>query len=237
MSWYSVARPSAPRRTRALAHALVFAAAAVAAPAAARAQAPITFNGIATTDPSGVQSVMNCYVEGGVRFTVVGEACGMPAMGQPPALATYTPANGSYTGTPALFNNLGTAVDFTSVSGQPMSLFSIDLAPIFIDPSVGSMAGNMMVMFTGFRMPGMAGPATVTQSFSLSLDAAGLTRFVFSPEFQNLTSVRMAPGAPDLAVQFDNVNAAVIPEPGTVLLLGLGLAGTAAYARRRRAAA
>jgi hypothetical protein len=95
----------------------------------------------------------------------------------------------------------------------------------------------MMVMFTGFRMPGMSGPSTVTQTFNLALDAMSLTRFMFSGDFTNLTSVRMAIGAPDFAVQFDNVSAAVIPEPATVALFGLGLAGVAAYARRRRTAA
>jgi hypothetical protein len=69
---------SAPARALAACAAVV----AFAAPAA-RAQSPVTlnFNGIAATDPSGVQDVANCYVESGVRVTVVGEACGLPAMG------------------------------------------------------------------------------------------------------------------------------------------------------------
>jgi hypothetical protein len=202
------------------------AALALAAPAA-RAQTPFTlnFNGIGLTDPSGVQSVPNCYTESGIRVTVVGEACGLPAMGMAPALAAFTPANATgYTGSPALFNNLGFSVDFTTVGGLPFSMSSIDLAPVFL---IGSPA--MSVTFTGMR----TGMANVSQTCNLAAGLRTLSRCNFTG-FTNLASVRMTPSGPDFSVQFDNVTGSVVPEPGTVLLVGAGLLGAAGFARRRR---
>jgi hypothetical protein len=112
------------------------------------------------------------------------------------------------------------------------SFRSIDLAPIFLIGG-GPAAGMMPVMFTGMRM----GAMTVTQMFNVSLGATALTTYMFSDQFTNLTSVRMEPGAPDFAVQFDNVNVGVVPEPSTYVLMATGLAAIALVARRRRTAA
>jgi hypothetical protein len=40
----------------------------------------------------------------------------------------YTPANGSFLGN-AIFNDVGSAIEFTPVAGGPFSLFSLDLRP------------------------------------------------------------------------------------------------------------
>jgi hypothetical protein len=221
-----------PRRTTTTLFALAAGLVLAAAPAGGQTPVTLTFDALTATDMSGVRPVENCYVESQVRVTVVGEPCGLPPADQPPALATYTPDNFSYTGTPALFNNLGFAVDFAPTGGGVFSLFSIDLAPIFLIGG-GPAAGMMPVMFTGTRM----GAMTVSQTFDLSLGATALTTFVFSGEFTNLSSVRLEPGAPDYAVQFDNVNAGVVPEPSTFALMAPGLAVLAAVARRRRTGA
>jgi hypothetical protein len=230
-----VARPSALRRTGAYALAAC-ATLALAAPTA-RAQSPftMTFNEISLSDPAGVGvvNVPNCYTGGGpLRITVVGESCGLPAMGGVPALVAFTPANGTgYTGSAALNNNLGFSVDFAAIAGGTFSLSSIDLAPIFL---IGSPA--MRVTFVGMR----AGMADLTRTCDIAAGASALTRCAFA-DFTNLTSVRMTPPAPDFSVQFDNVsgtlNTAVIPEPATVALVGAGLLGAGAFARRRRSAA
>ncbi len=225
MPWYSVARPSAAR----LAGALAACAALTAAAPAARAQSPVTltFNGLAPVDGSGVRYVDNCYEEGGFRVAVSGLPCGTAA-----ALATWTPDSPLfYSGSPALYNNLGPSVDFTSTGNFVFSLQSIGLAPL-----LGGFGVPASVLFTGF----LAAGGTVTQTVQVPGATNAPTVFNFA-NFTGLTSVRLtvtAPGA-EPYVQFDNValtqGTAVIPEPGTVALLGVGLVGLGAAARRRAA--
>lgn len=192
--------------------------------------AQVTFNGLGPLDDSGVREIGNCYEEGGLRFTVVGEACGMQPDDAPQALATYTADNGSFTGSPALFNNLGSFIDVTTTSGSAFSLLSIDLAPIFL----GSGGGLLPVTFTGMRAAGA--PMLSPMMVNVSLSAMALQTFSFST-FTDLTSLRIAPGAPDFSVQLDNVNVRgvsnVVPEPSTYLLMAVGLGGIGFIARRR----
>ena len=206
----------------------LFSLSAAVAVAAIPVQAQVTFNSLGPVDGSGIRYVPNCYVEGGLRFTVVGEACGTGLNGSS-ALATYTSANGSYTGTPALFNNLGDAFDITAASGANFNLISIDLAPIFI---LGAGPGVIPVSFMGTRAIG----GTVAHTANVMLAATGLTNFMFF-DFTGLTSVRVTPGAPDFSIQFDNVAtnvvASVVPEPSTYLLTIVGLAGIGVVSRRR----
>lgn len=187
--------------------------------------AQITFNGLGPLDDSGIREVGNGYIEGGLRFTVVGEPLGFQPGGVPQALATYTADNIAYTGSPALFNNLGFAIDISSVSGASFSVSSIGLAQIF--PGA---AGALPVAFLGTRLLGG------TVSANLDVPALGLTP-ALTPftltNFTGLSSLRITPGAPDFSVQLDNVNASVVPEPSTYLLMVVGLGGIAFIARRR----
>ncbi len=191
----------------------------------------VNFNSLGPVDGSGVRFVPNCYVEGGLRFTVVGEACGTPpGPSRASALATYTADNGSFTGTPALFNDLGDAFDITAASGASFSLFSIDLAPIFL---IGSGTGVIPVSFLGMLTAG----GTVSHTANVSLASTGLSNFVFF-DFSGLSSVRVTPGAFDYSIQFDNVRtnvvaSSVVPEPSTYLLTIVGLAGIGFVSRRR----
>lgn len=189
----------------------------------------ITFDGLgATDDGSGVTRVANCYREGGLVFRLTGQPCGLPAVDQPASLMTYTPDNGSYTGSAALFNeaSLGTQVRLTATGGRRFSLFSLDLAPLFLFPG-GS--DTQMVTFTGTQVGGM----TVTRMFDLALGETALQR-VRLEGFRNLTSATLDFGDPDGAAQFDNIGASVVPEPSTYLLMATGLLGLGAVARRRR---
>jgi hypothetical protein len=180
----------------------------------------------------GVVAVPNCYEEAGIRITVTGFGCGMPGANMAPVLASFTPAAATgWTGSPALFNNDGFSVDFMAASGNPFSLSTIDLASMFL---VGT-SPAMSVTFTGMRAGGLAAPTPMT--CLISAGARALSTCTLTG-FTNLTSVRMTPSGPDFSVQFDNVTGtigtAVIPEPGTVLLVGAGLLGAAGFARRRR---
>lgn len=209
----------------------VFALAASTAGAAGAQSGTLTFNGLGRVDDSGVRYVNNCYEEAGFRFTSVGLPCGGAA-----AFGTWTADNPLfYTGSPALFNNLGPSVDISATGGQTFSLQSVGLAPL-----LGAFGNPATVLFTGM----LAGGGAVTQTFSVPGGTNALTAYSLTG-FTNLMSARYTVSAPDFEpyVQLDNVAytlggapPAVIPEPATVALVGAGLLAVAGGARARRRA-
>ena len=217
---------------------------AIAAPAGAQMMnATLTFENVPGSAPAGgVRRINNCLVESGVQVRVLGQVgggnsalraldceTGTPTPSTPTALAMYTPANGSFLGN-AIFNDVGSAIEFTPVAGGPFSLFSLDLASY--DLTVG---GSMPVTFTGFRV----GAPDLTQMFSLVLNNPAFTTVTLA-NFTNLSSARVTFGSPLFGAQVDNVRVAttaVIPEPSTYVLMATELAALGAVARRRRTAA
>jgi hypothetical protein len=113
-----------------------------------------------------------------------------------------------------------------SMGGNAFDLSSIELSIL------ASYGTSPAVNFTGNQMGG----GTVNQSFTPSI--FGFTQFNFTG-FTNLTSVSWMQGSGEgNAHQFDNINVhdrGVIPEPGTALLLGLGIVGYGLIRRRQRA--
>jgi hypothetical protein len=214
-------------------------AAAGLAPAAARAQSPVTVNFNSLTDTTGgvaqARYVDNCYTESGFTFTGGSLSCS--------AKNTFVeafPGNVSAsTGQQSLYINDPTisSVNITRAGGGLFSMQSLALGPF-----VG-LGGTVGV--TGFLSNG----GTVFQQFMVA-DASAfalqpLTLYTLNSSFAGMTSVRLDIAQPDgnAYLNFDDLTftpAATVPEPTTVALLAGGLFGVGVLARsrgsRRRAA-
>jgi hypothetical protein len=223
MPWFSAARPVAV-----LAALAALAVGAAAARPAGAQPVTLTFDGLTPVDASGIRTVDNCYVEGGVRVAAAGLPCGTPD-----ALASWTPDNDLYyTGSPALLNyagGFGGPLEIGLVGGGAFAIHSIGLAPF-----LGQLGNPATVLFTGL----LAGGGTVTRSVDVPGGVFGTpttpTTFDFTG-FGALTSlhVEVTDPAVEPLVQIDNLTVAAVPEPATVLLLGGGLLVLGAAARRR----
>lgn len=113
----------------------------------------------------------------------------------------------------------GTLFSLQQVGGGIFSLLSLDYA---LDPIFGETAGNLNVvgLFNGLTV--------ATLPLSLGPLVAGA---MFDDSWRSLTSVTFS-GTPGFSI--DNV--AVVPEPGSLALIALGLGALVASGRRARAA-
>jgi hypothetical protein len=118
-------------------------------------------------------------------------------------------------------------------------LFSIDVAhqfnPNYFPP--GNPLQNFSLTFFGYQGVGAAA-TLIQQQFAILAPTSQLptlATLTFDRRWRNMSNVWWFQSTAAARLhQFTNVNAVVLPEPGTYLLLLTGLAGVAAVARRRR---
>lgn len=136
------------------------------------------------------------------------------------------------------YNGSHYAVPFTSsqpvlrhVDSQPFQLLSMELAPYSADFSEPN-----FVAVTGYDAAGGSISLQLTWSGQVQGQASDFRTFAFGDQWKNLQRVELfasTPRAAGIGFSIDNVRVSVVPEPGPLALLGLGLAGMV-FARRVR---
>ncbi|MBA3726602.1 MAG: PEP-CTERM sorting domain-containing protein [Armatimonadetes bacterium] len=164
----------------------------------------------------------------GVGFTLYGDNvdsggynfASLLHVGDPQAIASWSDNSfGGYTGSTAIFANyFDDGLMMTEIGGGPFDVFSIDMADVFLQGS------GMLVTFTGIHSDLSVDVNVIALTDGSTLDTYALTNMT------NLISLEIVDG--DLSgndVQIDNL--VVVPEPGTLAVLTMGVV---ALALRRR---
>jgi hypothetical protein len=170
----------------------------------------ITFESLSHIDDLTVDHGAT-YTEGGFLFTNIAT---VEDSGYEPSLTTLGTGAYGFSGSTALFNDNFEGVTIMSrLDGNAFSFNSIDLAELYpYDDSDYAFD----LTFYGWLTDG----SSVSQTVTLD-NLAGVQSYTFGSAFSNVLAVNWAQG--DDFHQFDNVNAAPVPEPISILLFGSGL--------------
>lgn len=198
----------------------------------ARAQTTVvSFNSLTESSPgSGTRYIGNCYAESGFLFTAVGLPCtGTTSLNTFLAGSANSPLFSGGTSPSLILNSpLATLISVNRVDGARFTFSSIALAPFD--------GAATTVTFTGMR----AG-VSVMQTVTVAGNQSGFRVFSFNDFFAGVTSVQIAASNEfgERVVKFDDFTAmavaGVVPEPSSVLLVGMGLFGIAVIVLRKRA--
>lgn len=180
--------------------------------------------------------VSSGYVEDGFTITNLG-------LSSPPGSEFWVAGSNDprFSGSTAMSNQIGGPFGVTAlkaVDGSSFSLFGINLAALNTHGyGLGSeFTAPLVVTFTGV----LAGGGSTTQSFTVDYATFAQQTFLFDLSFDGLSAVSWDNFAP--YHQFDNIQingaSAIpdrpnVPEPGTLALLAIALAGLG-YSRRRQ---
>jgi hypothetical protein len=188
----------------------------------------VDFHTIVPMNP--LTNIPTPYTENG--FTITTLSNGAPNT----PLGMFGPADTGYTGgRTVFFQNEPTTATLQRTGGGTFDLLSIDLSQFRPGPALAA-----DVTFTGVR----ADSTTVSENFQIPLTPMGqplnVGTFTFTG-FTDLTSVSWDGGSGVTPFehfhQFGNIVLQVVepvPEPATLVLFGLGLAGLAGYRWRKR---
>jgi hypothetical protein len=182
----------------------------------------LTFDSL-TQAGNGIALQSDTYIESGYRLTVT------PNTGNnnPPGFAVWQTGSTNFPGSTSLFSDFSDhTITLARVDNTAFAFTSIDISLVQRPPVGPPVVAS--VQFTGV----LDGGGLVTSPTFETNGSFGLQSF--APSLNNVTSVSWVQALP--AHQFDNIvlnDVSAVPEPSSLLLVGLLSASCVGYRRRQ----